>query len=60
MITLQTSAGIRTSAEIRGFRSLRHPVGPRLSALDTGRMMQGRAHRMARMDHKSWFVGLGR
>ena len=58
MIKVQTSADIRSSAELRGFRSLRHPVGPSLSWVDRGRMVQARAHRMARQDHKSWFLGM--
>ncbi len=60
MIKIQTSTAIRTSAEIRGFRSLKHPVGPRLRALDWGRMMQGCAQRMARADHKAWRASQGR
>jgi len=58
MIKVQTSADIRSSAELRGFRSLRHPVGPRLSWLDRGRIVQAQARRMARGDHRSWFVGM--
>ena len=59
MIKVQTSADIRSSAELRGFRSLRHPVGPHLGALDGGRMMRARAQRTARMHHRVWFIGLG-
>ena len=60
MIQVQTSIGIRTSAEIRGFRSLRHPVGPSLRALDMGRIMQGCAKRTARLDHRAWFRSMTR
>ena len=56
MIKVQTSAGIRTSADLRGFRALKHPVGPALQALDLGRIAQGRAKRAARMDHRAWFL----
>ena len=58
MIKVQTSAGIRTSADIRGFRSLRHPVGPSLRNLDRGRIANAGAHRAARMDHRAWFLGM--
>jgi hypothetical protein len=58
MIKVQTSAGIRTSAELRSFRSLRHPVGPSLRHLDRGRLANARAHRAARMDHRVWFLGM--
>jgi hypothetical protein len=59
MIKIQTAAAIRTSAEIRGFRSLKHAVGPRVRALDWGRIMQGRAQRIARADHKAWRAAQG-
>jgi len=58
MIKVQTSAGIRTSADLRGFRSLKHPVGPCLHALDLGRIAHSRAKQTARMDHRAWFVGM--
>ena len=60
MIKVQTSSGIRTSAELRGFRSLRHPVGPSLRHFDLGRILNARAHRAARMDHRAWFQGMTR
>jgi hypothetical protein len=55
MIKVQTSSEVRTSADIRSFRSLKHPVGPALQSLDRGRIMQGHAKRSARMDHRVWF-----
>jgi len=58
MIKVQTSAGIRTSADLRGFRSLKHPVGPCLHALDLGRIAHSRAKQTARMDHRAWFFGM--
>jgi hypothetical protein len=60
MIRVQTSAALKTSAEIRGFRSLKHPVGPHLGALDLGRLAQGRARRAARMDWRAWRLAMGR
>jgi hypothetical protein len=60
MIRVQTSADLKTSSEIRGFRSLRHPVGPPLGALERGRLAQGRARRAARMDWKAWRLAMGR
>jgi hypothetical protein len=54
MIRIRTAKTLKTSAEIRGFRALRHSVGPSLSALDRGRIAQGRARRLAHMDWRAW------
>ncbi|MFA6220829.1 MAG: hypothetical protein WC647_00800 [Desulfomonilaceae bacterium] len=55
MIRIKTSDEIKTSSEIKSYRSLRHPVGPPLSSLDWGRMKMGHAKRMAKKDWKIWF-----
>lgn len=60
MFKIQTSAGIRTSAEIRSFRSLKNPVRPHQRALDAGRVLHGRGQRIARTDAKAWHAGQGR
>ena len=60
MINIHTSALIRTSAEIRGFRSLKNPVRPHQQALDTGRILHERGERIARAHAKAWHAGQGR
>jgi len=54
MIRIRTAKTLKTSAEIRGFRALKHSVGPRTTALDIGRMAQGRARRLAHIDWRAW------
>ena len=54
MIKLKTSSGIKTSAEIKSYRSLRHSTGAPLSSLDWGRMKMGHAKRSAKNDWKLW------
>lgn len=60
MIRIQTADALRTSADIRGLRALKHPVGPPLAALDRGRIAQAQARRQARMDWKVWRIAMGR
>lgn len=55
MIKIKTASGIKTSAEIKSYRSLRHSVGAPLSSLDWGRMKMGHAKRAAKRDWKVWF-----
>ena len=52
MIKIKTASGIKTSAEIKSYRSLRHSVGAPLSSLDWGRMKMGHAKRAAKKDWK--------
>ncbi|WP_295449731.1 hypothetical protein [uncultured Thiodictyon sp.] len=60
MINIHTSALIRTSAEIRSFRSLKNPVRPHQQALDAGRVLHGRGQRVARAHAKAWHASQGR
>jgi len=55
MIKIKTANGIRTSSEIKSYRSLRHAVGAPLRALDWGRTKMGQAKRLAKKDWKIWF-----
>jgi hypothetical protein len=55
MIRIKTAEAIKTSSEIKSYRSLRHLVGPPLSSLDSGRMKMGYAKRMEKKDYKIWF-----
>ncbi|MDA8408118.1 MAG: hypothetical protein M0T73_14835 [Deltaproteobacteria bacterium] len=55
MIKIKTVNGIKTSSEIKSYRSLRHAVGAPVSALDWGRMKMGQAKRLAKKDWKIWF-----
>ncbi len=55
MIRIKTVDAIKTSSEIKSYRSLRHAVGAPLSSLDWGRMKMGHAKRMAKKDWKIWF-----
>ncbi|MFB1490392.1 MULTISPECIES: hypothetical protein [unclassified Thiocapsa] len=59
MIRIRTATILKTSAAIRSFRSLRHPVGPSLRAYDLGRVQQGCACCKARQDHQAWRNALG-
>lgn len=51
---IQTVSSIRTSSEIKGFRSLVHSVGAPLRALDQGRIQLGYARRIAARDRRNW------
>lgn len=55
MIKIKTSNAIKTSTEIKSYRSLRHAVAGPLSSFDWGRMKMGHAKRMANKDWKVWF-----
>ncbi len=55
MIRVNTANSIKTSAEIKSYRSLRHSVGAPLGYLDRGRMGMGSAKRLAKKDWKIWF-----
>jgi hypothetical protein len=55
MIRIKTADAIKTSSEIKSYRSLKYAVGPSLSSLDLGRMKMGHAKRMAKKDWKIWF-----
>lgn len=54
MIRIRTASIIKTSSEIRSFRSLRLSVGAPLVALDQGRIRQGQARRQATKDRLAW------
>lgn len=51
---IQTVSSIKTSTEIKGFRSLAHSVGAPLGALDQGRIHLGYARRIASRDRRNW------
>ena len=55
MIRIKTVEAIKTSSEIKSYRSLRYAVAAPLSALDSGRMKMGYAKRMAKKDWEIWF-----
>jgi hypothetical protein len=55
MIKIKTADAIKTSSEIKSYRSLRHAVAAPLSSFDGGRMKMGHAKRTAKKDWKIWF-----
>lgn len=54
MIGIKSSNDLRTSAEIKSYRSLRHGVGSPMGRLDRGRIGMGLAKRLGRQDWKIW------
>jgi hypothetical protein len=60
MTRIQSVSSIKTSSEIKSFRSLPHSVGAPLRALDQGRMQLGYARRVASRDRRAWLDAKGR
>ncbi len=46
MIKIKTANAIRTSSEIKSYRSLKHAVAAPLGSIDCGRIKMGQAKRM--------------
>ena len=55
MIRIKTADAIKTSSEIKSYRSLRHAVAAPLGSIDCGRIKMGQAKRRERKDYKIWF-----
>jgi hypothetical protein len=55
MIKIKTANAIKTSSEIKSYRSLRHAVAAPLGSIDCGRTKMGYAKRMEKQDYKIWF-----
>ena len=55
MIKIKTANAIRTSSEIKSYRSLKHAVAAPLGSIDCGRIKMGQAKRMEKKDYKFWY-----
>jgi len=55
MIKIKTANAIKTSSEIKSYRSLKHAVAAPLGSIDCGRIKMGQAKRMEKKDYKIWF-----
>ena len=55
MIKIKTANAIKTSSEIKSYRSLRHAVAAPMGSIDCGRIKMGYAKRMKKKDYKIWF-----
>ena len=55
MIKIKTADAIKTSSEIKSYRSLRHAVAAPLGSIDCGRIKRSQAKRMEKKNYKIWF-----
>ncbi|MGC8658864.1 MAG: hypothetical protein ACP5U1_07295 [Desulfomonilaceae bacterium] len=55
MLKINTANAIKTSSEIKSYRSIRHSVGAPQGSLDSGRIGMGTAKRLAKQGWKIWF-----
>ena len=53
---IKTRNWIRTSSEIKSYRSIRHATGAPLAHCDSGRMKLAEEKRLAKMDRDIWLA----